>query len=150
MDADCLIKLTKARLKELVCQNFTVVIPQLVEEEVVDNASAHPDSVIIRQNLDKKLLSIEKHTVSNVKGENAVYEIFQRGKFEAVCSDDKKFIKRLRFFDIPYITPSVFIVLLVKAGRLTIKEAFETLERLASFVSDDEYHAVRVVLESRR
>lgn len=33
MDADCLIKLTKAGLKELVCEAWSVSIPALVLEE---------------------------------------------------------------------------------------------------------------------
>ncbi len=32
MDADCLIKLTKAGLKEEVCKTFDVTIPRLVVE----------------------------------------------------------------------------------------------------------------------
>jgi hypothetical protein len=50
MDADCLIKLTKAKLKEIVCNNFSVFIPQAVENEVVDNAGEHPDAIIIKKN----------------------------------------------------------------------------------------------------
>ena len=37
MDADCLIKLTKAGLKETVCQSDTVFIPAIVVREVVDD-----------------------------------------------------------------------------------------------------------------
>ena len=40
MDADCLIKLTKAGLKELVCKAFAVSIPRRVKEEVVDSGRA--------------------------------------------------------------------------------------------------------------
>jgi hypothetical protein len=40
MDADCLIKLTKAGLKELVCRQDTVVIPNIVKYEVVDAGKA--------------------------------------------------------------------------------------------------------------
>jgi hypothetical protein len=36
MDADCLIKLTKAGLKELICQHEKIFIPAGVKREVVD------------------------------------------------------------------------------------------------------------------
>ncbi len=91
MDADCLIKLTKSRLKELVCKNFNVVIPQIVKEEVLDNAHMYPDALAISENLEKKLLSVYKLSTSLKKGEDAVFIIFQKGNFDAICSDDKRF-----------------------------------------------------------
>ena len=45
MDADCLIKLTKSKLKELVCKNFSVTIPLLVKEGIIYNEKAHKDRV---------------------------------------------------------------------------------------------------------
>jgi len=150
MDTDCLIKLTKSKLKELVCRNFSVIIPQVVKEEVIDNAEEHPDAMIIKGNIETGLLSINKKQSSAQKGEDAVFTIFQQGKFDAVCSDDKRFIKRLRLFDIPYITPSVFIAILLKKGKLTIKEAHKKLDSLSPFVSEDEYNAIKLVLDNWR
>ncbi|MCX5718529.1 MAG: hypothetical protein NT055_00950 [Nitrospirae bacterium] len=150
MDTDCLIKLTKSKLKELVCRNFSVIIPQVVKEEVIDNAEEHPDAMIIKGNIETGLLGINKTQSSAQKGEDAVFTIFQQGKFDAVCSDDKRFIKRLRLFDIPYITPSVFIAILLKKGKLTIKEAHKKLDSLSPFVSEDEYNAIKLVLDNWR
>lgn len=150
MDTDCLIKLTKSKLKELVCGNFSVIIPQVVKEEVIDNTEEHPDAMIIKGNIETGLLSINKTQSSAQKGEDAVFTIFQQGKFDAVCSDDKRFIKRLRLFDIPYITPSVFIAILLKKGKLTIKEARKKLDSLSPFVSEDEYNAIKLVLDNWR
>lgn len=150
MDADCLIKLTKSKLKEMVCKHFSVVIPFLVKNEVLDNAGDLPDAVIIRENIDKKLLVVSKKSISGVKGEDAALSLYRQGKFDAVCSDDKKFIKKLRLLDIPYITPSVFIVILLKEGILTVNAATERLDDLSPFVSDDEYHTVKLVLENWR
>jgi rRNA-processing protein FCF1 len=150
MDTDCLIKLTKSMLKELVCGNFSVIIPQIVKEEVTDNAKEHPDAAIIKGNIETGLLTINKMRSSAQKGEDAVFATFRRGKFDAICSDDKRFIKRLRLFDIPYITPSVFIAILLKKGKLTIKEAHKKLDSLSPFVSEDEYNAVKLVLDNWR
>ena len=150
MDTDCLIKLTKSKLKELVCANFSVIIPQVVKEEIMDNAESHPDSMIIRGNIETGLLTVNKTRSSSKTGEEAVFSIFQLGKFDAVCSDDKRFIKRLRLLDIPYITPSVFIAILLRKGKLTIKEARKRLDSLSPFVSEDEYSAVKLVLDNWR
>jgi rRNA-processing protein FCF1 len=143
MDADCLIKLTKAKLKELVCKNFTVIIPQTVKKEVVDNAQGHPDAITLRENLKKDLLTVNKLRSSSKKGEDAIFTIYKSGKFDAICSDDKRFIKRLQLFDIPYITSSVFIAIL---WRTTIKEARKKLDSLSPFISDDEYNAIKLIL----
>lgn len=150
MDADCLIKLTKAKLKELVCKNFTVIIPQIVKEEVIDNAQGYPDASVIEKNLGKDLLTVNKPVSSSKKGEDAIFTIYQGGEFDAICSDDKRFIKRLRLFDIPYITPSVFIAILLRSGKLTILEAGKKLDSLSPFISDDEYNTIKLILENWR
>jgi rRNA-processing protein FCF1 len=150
MDADCLIKLTKSKLKELVCTNFTIVIPQVVKEETVDNAQGFPDAAVIEKNIEKKLIALDRLPASSRQGEESVFTVFQEGNYDAVCSDDKRFIKRLRLFEIPYLTPSVFVVILLREGKLTVKEAKEKLDSLSPFVSDEEYNAVRMVVENWR
>jgi hypothetical protein len=40
MDADCLIKLTKAGLREPICRYEQIVIPAIVKREVVDAAKS--------------------------------------------------------------------------------------------------------------
>jgi|SRR3990170_2094943 len=150
MDSDCLIKLTKSKLKEIVCRNFTVIISQAVKEETIDNAHGHPDAVIIEENLKKGLLALSKTKSLSKKGEDSIFSIYKLGKFDAICSDDKRFVSRLRFFDIPYITPAVFIAILLKRGRLTIKEAYIKLDMLSPFISDDEYNAIKLLLVTWR
>lgn len=150
MDADCLIKLSKSGLKELVCNNFAVLIPRAVKAEVIDDAGGYPDAAIIQKNIDSGLLAIGKVQTLAEKGEEAVLAAFRRGKFDAVCSDDKRFIKRLRLLDIPYITPCVFIAILVKKGKLSLREAGRRLELLSPYVSEEEYSAVKLVLENWR
>ena len=148
MDADCLIKLTKSKLKELVCKNFSVAIPQLVKEEITCNAHEHLDAVIISENIENKLITLNTMLFPSKKGEDAIFSIFQQGGYDAICSDDKRFIKRLRLLNIPYITPAVFIALLLKKERLTIKEAQKKLDCLSSFVSDEEYNVIKAILEN--
>jgi rRNA-processing protein FCF1 len=160
MDADCLIKLTKAGIKEAVCAHLSVVIPQLVRHEVIDMGGNHPDSKVIKNNLDKGLLSLSSSTdskdsigskgVIDSKGEDAVLATFLNGGFVAICSDDKRFIRRLRALDVPYITPAVCIVILLKQERITLPAAREKLGLLAPFISSDEYHTVKWALDTWR
>lgn len=150
MDSDCLIKLVKSSLKETVCQHFTVVIPTLVKREIVDDSRGQPDATIVKDNLEKKLLSESKQPRTISKGEEAVFSVFQSGQYDAICSDDKRFLKRLRLFHVPYMTPAVLIAVLVKNGKLTVLQALQKLESLSPMISDEEYSTVRVFLAGWR
>ena len=150
IDADCLIKFTKAGLKEAICTHLSVVIPQGVKREVIDLGKNHPDSIVIKDNLDKGLLSLSGVETQDVKGEEAALAIFQKGGFDAILSDDKRFVRRLRALDIPYITPAICIVLLLKQGEITLPDALEKLESLRPFISSDEYNTVKWVLDTWR
>jgi rRNA-processing protein FCF1 len=146
MDSDCLIKLAKSSIKESVCTSFTVVIPALVKKEVVETTPGHPEVALINENLKRKILSVKSSRGSASKGEEAVFTIFQSGDFDAVCSDDKRFIKRLRLFDVPYLTPAVLVALMLKQKKITRNEALQKLNSLSPFVSEEEYFAVNAFL----
>jgi ABC-type polysaccharide transport system permease subunit len=85
--------------------------------------------------------------LQDVKGEEAALVIFQQGGFDAILSDDKRFVRRLRALDIPYITPAVCIVLLLKQGKITLPDALEKLELLSPLISSDEYNTVKWALD---
>jgi rRNA-processing protein FCF1 len=150
MDADCLIKFTKAGLKEAVCTHLSVVIPQVVKREVIDLGKNHPDSMVIKDNLDKGLLSLSGVETQDVKGEEAALTMFQKGGFDAILSDDKRVVRRLRALDVPYITPAVCIVILLKQGKINLQSALEKLELLSHFISSDEYNTVKWALDTWR
>jgi len=62
MDADCLIKLTKSGLKELVAKNDKIIIPDIVKAEVVDSGKdkgCH-DSLSVEKNINEGRIIIEK------------------------------------------------------------------------------------------
>lgn len=50
----------------------------------------------------------------------------------------------------PYITPAVFIGILLKNGKLTASEAMLKLESLSPFISDEEYSAVKSIIMNWR
>lgn len=150
MDADCLIKLTKARIKEEVCRAFRVFIPGNVCREVLRNATEHPECGVVLANLQSgALVEVESRKLAG-KGEESVLDAFQTGSYAGIASDDKRFIKKLRILGVPYITPAVFVLLLTSRAGLSVSAALEMLERLAPLISDDEVAVVRLKLESRR
>jgi len=150
MDADCLIKFTKAGLKESVCTHLSVVIPLIVKREVIDHGKNHPDSIVIKNNLDNGLLSLSGVESQDEKGEEAALAIFQKGGFDTILSDDKRFVRRLRALGIPYLTPAVCIVLLLKQLKINLPDALKKLESLRPFISSDEYNTVKWALDTWR
>jgi len=153
MDADCIIKLTKAGLKERVCRAFSVSIPQRVKEEVVDNGLSKelPDAAMVADNIERGFIDVrEVSGPKNSVGEKDAVALFQAGGFDAIGSDDKQFIRHLRLFGIPYMTPATCIAALHKQGALKQTEALKCLDELAAHISDSEYHTVKFFIEKRR
>jgi len=154
LDADCLIKLTKSGIKEDVCRAFSITLPLAVKVEVVDRGKEKqfPDAFMVEKNLHEGLLQVKKYgkTGKRVDGEREALDLFQRGGFDAIGSDDRRFIRQLILFDVPYITPAVFIALMVKQGSMNIADAHERLMKLSEYISDDEYTAVKLWLDSGR
>lgn len=148
MDSDCLIKLAKAGLKEAVCSGFTVVIPRLVKKEVVDNGRAHPESAVVAANVDRGLLSVARESRGENRGEDAALKLYCKGGFDALASDDHRFLKKLKALGIAYVTPGVFLFLMTKDDRMSTAEALEKLDALAPFISRDEYVVVKLKLEA--
>lgn len=153
MDADCLIKLTKAGLKEEVCKAFTITIPRRVEEEVVEQGKRKdlPDAFVIERNVSAGLLAVQSAGgVKTAIGEKEAILLFQKGGFDAIASDDRRFVRQLRAFDIPYLTPAVVLAVMVKKGIMTVSDALQRLEALSPYISESEYYAVKLVLEAWR
>ncbi len=150
MDADCLIKLTKAGLKERVCRAFSLFIPHRVKEEVVDSGKAKelPDAVMIDDNIERGRIKVL--TVPGPKkaaGEQEAVALFQTGGFDAIGSDDKQFIRHLKLFGIPFLTPATCIAVMYKQGMLKAIDALKGLDELAAHISESEYHTVKFFIE---
>lgn len=150
MDADCLIKLTKAQLKERVCAAFDVVLPTKVCREVMVNADSHPECTVVQRNLDSGALVEVPDAREHAKGEEALLAAYASGEYAAIASDDRRFVRRLRVLGNPYITPAVLLLVMVKQSRLTVEEAERALVELAPMISDAETAIVKLKLEARR
>ena len=161
MDADSLIKLTKAKAKGVLLKNIEAYIPPKVVEETVTipKEEGYPDAFLIEENFKKGLLAVEKieeneeveEMVARLRmsgGEADVFRLFKSGGFDAVSSDDCKFLEILDALDMPYITPSALIVHLLKKKVLSKGDAERYINNLKGMISDEEYYlAIREVEE---
>ena len=149
MDADCLIKLTKAGLKELVCRQDTIVIPDIVKNEVVDAGKAKncDDAFAVEINITKNFITIVNYASDVAKGDSALINLFPKGNYDAVATDDAKLIRKLRTYDIPFILPGLIILRFLKEGHITKIRAIRALNQLVEFISNDEFSTVRLIME---
>jgi len=146
MDADCLIKLTKAGLKERVCSIWDITIPEVIRRETVEQAPDLPDAVRIRGNIAGGSLRVAPGTSPEAKGEDAVLSLYTAGGFDAVATDDARFIRHLRGLGVPHAVPGVVVVRLHQADGLTADEAEEALAALRPHISPDEHAAAKLML----
>src|SRR3989338_7872926 len=104
MDADCLIKLTKAGLKELIASHETIMIPEMVRREVVDAGKAKGcyDAVLVENNVAAKTIQIAKEPSSQETGDETVIETFQAGGDAALATAARTITPRLKAANMPF------------------------------------------------
>jgi rRNA-processing protein FCF1 len=148
MDSDCLIKFTKAGLKELIVKNYVVFIPSVVEFEVVETGKVrgHIDALIVKENIERKLIHVIA-TKGKHDGDSALIENFALSECQYIATDDKKLTRILKSRAIPYLLPAVMIYHLCQIKIITKAEAKKNLSRLKPYISPDELNAVNILLE---
>ena len=146
MDADCLIKLTKAGMKERVCGRWEIHIPALVRRETTSEAPRLPDATRIKDNIDAGLITVASAGSRRGKGEEATLALFLTGAFEAIATDDTCFIRRLRGLGVPFAVPAVIVVRLHREGALTHADAREALDALLPLISAEEHAVAELML----
>lgn len=152
MDADCLIKLTKAGLKEIIGQHEKIVIPGIVKQEVVDagKVKGYPDADLVERNIQKGLISLAKEvTLNHVEGDQALIATFKQGRYAAVATDDAKLTRVLRAAGIPFILPALLIYQIYQSGLIDQATGLNSLYRLSAFISEEEYSMTRLLLEGK-
>ena len=152
MDADCLIKLTKAGLKELVGSKDIIFIPQVVQREVVEAGKDKgcADAFVVEKNIENRVITITKSSSIYTRGDDALIGLYQKSKFDAVATDDTKLVRLLRISGIPFILPGLIIYHLLQDATIDRKAALWALNQLAEFISEDEYSTVRLLMEKTR
>lgn len=148
MDSDCLIKFTKAGLKELIVKNYAVFIPSIVEFEVVKagKVRGHIDAQIVEENISRQLIHILE-TKNHRDGDTAIVEIFSISKCQFVATDDRKLTKILKSRAIPYLLPAVMVYHLCQKNFNTVAETKKNLKKLKPYISEEELNAVHILLE---
>jgi hypothetical protein len=104
----------------------------------------------VQHNLDSGAVAEVPDAKQHAKGEDALLAAYASGEYEAIASDDRRFVRRLRVLGKPYITPAVLLLAMVKQSRLTVDEAEEALVKLSPMISDAEAAVVKLKLEARR
>lgn len=153
MDSDSLIKLTRAKAKEVVLKNIEVYIPPKVFEETVTmpKLEGYPDAFLIEDNLKKGLLTIgnfeENQSVEEMikrlgmgHGEADVFRLYKSGSFDVISSDDRRFLKIIDALDVSYMTPSALILYLFNKKLLSKVDAKTYFNNLKEMISDEEYY----------
>jgi rRNA-processing protein FCF1 len=138
IDSDALIKLTKSGAKELITEYFDVAIPERVYEETVTEAEGYPDAKEIKRNIEAKRI-VAKEAQREEKGEMAVLDLFKRGDYDLLVSDDRRFLKHLAANGIPYLTPPFLIVNLLHKRKISKKCAENYIDNLKMYISEEEY-----------
>jgi len=141
MDSDCLIKLTKAGLKENIASLCKIIIPQAVYDEVVvaGKKKRCDDAFVVENNESIGKIHVYKKISSANKGDDALFELFNRGIHTAVGTDDVRLSKRLQTNGIPFILPAVIILKLFEMEHISYEKALWMLDQLSAFISGDEY-----------
>ena len=152
MDADCLIKFTKAGLKELVATKNGVFIPEPVKREVVDAGKKKEcsDAFAVEKNIESKLITVIDAPVRVERGDQALIAIYRKKVYDAVATDDLRLSHQLKALNIPYILPGLILYRLLKDGKIDYKTTLRALQQLAAFISEDEFATVRLLMEKER
>jgi rRNA-processing protein FCF1 len=151
MDADCLIKLTKAGLKDVVAQANALFIPDVVKREVVDTGKNKgcTDAFIVEENIAAQKITMLESPIRYPDGDEALVALFHPDEYDAVATDDAKLARKFRMRNIPYVLPALLLYRLWRQKVITKEVALDRLEQLAEFISEEEYSTVRLLLEKQ-
>lgn len=159
MDADSLIKLTKASLKEDVMTSMEIIVPPEVKHETIDAGKdgGHADAFIIEENVEQGRLHVQDPQPPdstqrilqglNIHGGEAdVLRLHAAAGADLLASDDARFLRLVEEMGIPFATPAALAVSLVQMGTLNREEALDKLDELGPHISESEHVAAREAL----
>ncbi len=145
MDADCLIKVTRAGFKESAVGAFKVIVPEAVVQEVVAQGSGHASSELIAKNIAAR--RIEVRAAAGESGDNALATVYRAGTFDCVGTDDRRLINHLTTLGIPCVVPGLLLYELARLGQVSRQDAERSLQRLQPSISSAEYQIIRHLLK---
>jgi hypothetical protein len=147
IDADALVKITKAGLKETLTAHLDLRMAPVIAKEVIQEGKqlGHADAAEVERNVNRKRLRITTAPPSSLKatlfegGEADLVALYGSGNFSAVISDDQRFLSRAIEFGTDILTPSAALVLLVRRRKLSARTACDRLGALKPYISAEEY-----------
>ncbi|MBT9585039.1 hypothetical protein IV102_16975 [bacterium] len=158
VDADAIIKLTKAGLKEIVVTTFITVIPRVVEQEVVREGklAGFHDAVQVGDNIDLGRLEVAEPIADEPVqaalfhcGDRAIVSHALLGGFAAVVTDDSALLHRLKQLGVSATVPAAIVVAVGRRRKLPSAEVVHLLDLLAPHISRDEYTTYQLLVEGR-
>ena len=145
LDADGLIKLTKAGVIEELAKYRKCVITEEVFSESVKKGKErfYEDAFVIEKLINRKLLALEKIKFAEIgnlgKGEASTLALYKKKKGDAIITDDRKFLSVLEEQNIPFMVPIDVITVLLKKRKITRKMASEALEKIKFLTREELY-----------
>jgi rRNA-processing protein FCF1 len=160
MDSDCLIKLTKASLKEATAASVEVVVPRTVVDETVGQAPTEDQVTAerVRRNLDSHKMEQDDESAAlppdlaalaeRLKGgEKGVLKAYARWGVDAIATDDERFSRILSRNGIRFLSTSGILIYLLQTGALTKEEALLKIAALSRSISTQQYIEARKAIE---
>lgn len=145
-DASTLILLEKILLLDKLSNNFNLVIPREIYDEVVikgkemKSADAYAIEEKINNNLIKIIKVKDKEKLNQIiedfglaKGETEAIVLFLQEKANALAIDDHKAINVCKIYKIPFITALTFIITAFDKKWIKEKEARKMINELGIY-----------------
>lgn len=162
LDADGLIKLTKAGLVPVLARQRACWIAEEVFQETAGREALDrfPDAAAIRDYVDGGVIRRAKkapavrlpaewpaHALG--EGEEATWRLFTYGRHTHVLTDDRVFFRFLGGRGDRVLNSTAALVWLYEQGALSRNGAIAAVDRLRSMIDRERYLSVRSFLERR-
>ena len=72
-----------------------------------------------------------------------------RDSYDAIASDDRRFLRKLGSADIPFLMPTACLVYAYEQGKTGQDDTLRILENLKSLISGEEYAVAKIYLEEK-
>ncbi|MBI4146723.1 hypothetical protein HY489_05295 [Candidatus Woesearchaeota archaeon] len=150
-DADGLIKLARSGVLSAIIAFAKCAIPEQVYQEVMKGKEKmYEDAFVIERLIEEKSIKVVKIASSDAgglgQGERSVLALAKKSRFDAVISDDQKFLKVLESEGISYVIPTDMIAVMAMKRRLTKAQAHEALDAIRPFVRESNYLAAKEMI----
>ena len=73
-------------------------------------------------------------------GESDVFRLYKSGGFDAISSDDGKFLRIIDALDVPYLTPTALILYLLNIKVISKADSRMYINNLKDIISEEEFY----------